>query len=134
MQHGENHSNAKLKETDVIEIRTSYNNRESKRNVFKRYEGIIGKSGFHKIWNGYTWTNIMMEVYTDENKLFHKNNTGSSGENNPRALLNEKDVKLIRKLYLEGESLKDISNLFKDKVKYQTIYEVAHNISWKHVV
>ena len=60
------------------------------------YKDKIGPSGFKKIWQGITWSNIMPEVYTPENKAFHAKNTGQKGSTNGRALLTEKDVYEIR--------------------------------------
>ena len=49
-------------------------------------------------------SDIMPEVYTLENKEFHKNNTGLKGEKNGRALLSEQDVYNIRMRKKNGES------------------------------
>ena len=60
----EKHHNAKLTIIEVEDIRTRYNNLESKKDVYDDYSHIINKQGFHKVWNGYTWKSIMPEVYT----------------------------------------------------------------------
>jgi hypothetical protein len=73
----ESHPSHKLTKQDVINIRTRYNNQERKNEVYEDYKNLIGESGFHKIWNGDTWKNIMPEVYTTENKNFHKHNTSN---------------------------------------------------------
>lgn len=46
----------------------------------------------------------MMEVYTFENKEFHRHNTGQVGSQNGRALLTEQQVSTIRKRILQGEN------------------------------
>lgn len=74
---GENHPRALLTEKDVWMIREMYNNKESRRNVYKMFqESGITKRGFKKIWDGENWPTIHMDVYTLENKKWHKENTG----------------------------------------------------------
>lgn len=73
----ESHPSHKLTKQDVINIRIRYNNQERKNEVYEDYKNLIGESGFHKIWNGDTWKNIMPEVYTIANKNFHKHNTSN---------------------------------------------------------
>lgn len=46
----------------------------------------------------------MMDVYTEENKNFHKRNTGQTGIENGRSVVNEKDVLNIRIRKKNGES------------------------------
>jgi len=74
---GENHPNSKLSEKDVFDIRTRYANHERKREVFVFYKFKINQTGFDKVWKGNTWPDVLMEVYTDENKFFHKYNTAN---------------------------------------------------------
>ena len=74
-QKGERHGRAKLTIYDVIEIRERYAEHESKRSVYFDYMNKISERGFHKIWNGYTWKDVHMDVYTDENKRCHKYDT-----------------------------------------------------------
>ncbi|MBR4984030.1 MAG: hypothetical protein IKY94_15975 [Lachnospiraceae bacterium] len=45
----------------------------------------------------------MPEVYTEENKNFHKNNTGNTGSSNGRSKLTEEDVRNIRLRKKNGE-------------------------------
>lgn len=45
----------------------------------------------------------MPEVYTEENKNFHKNNTGNAGSSNGRSKLTEEDVRNIRLRKKNGE-------------------------------
>lgn len=49
MQIGETHSNAKLTEKDVIDIRTRYNNHERCKEVYLLFKDKIEFNGFHKI-------------------------------------------------------------------------------------
>lgn len=132
---GELHPNHKLTEEDVRDIRTRYANHERKKDVEALYKNRIGPSGFRKIWQGVTWSNIMPEVYTPENKEFHKHNTGNSGSSNGRALLSEEDVYQIRLRKKNGESCEEV---YKDFVHtgilLSSFYNTWNNMNWKHVV
>lgn len=105
---GENHNNHKLTEQDVIDIRNRYNNHERCKEVEKLYQDKIGHSGFSKIWKGETWTHIMMEVYTPENKDFHLHNTAQKGQENGRAKVSAEDVYKIRLRKKNGEKRADV--------------------------
>ena len=71
-QKGDKHPNHKLTEKQVYEIRERYNNHEYSYEVYEDYKEIVSESGFRKVWNGYTWPEVHMDVYTEENKEFHK--------------------------------------------------------------
>lgn len=131
----ENHPNHKLTQEDIIDIRTRYANKERKKDVQKIYEHKIGTSGFNKIWTGTTWSKIMPEVYTEENKNFHKYNTGQKGSENGRALLNEQQVYEIRKRKKLGENWQDVYSDYEftgiTKAAFQYTWE---GYNWKHIV
>lgn len=105
---GDSHPGHKLTANDVIDIRTRYDNLERRKEVYKLYKDRIGESGFGKIWKGETWTSIMMNVYSPENKLYHLHDTANKGSSNGRARLTEEDVKQIRQRRKNGEQLKDV--------------------------
>lgn len=131
---GEEHDNHKLTEADVIDIRTRYNNHERKYEVEELYKDKIGHSGFHKIWNGETWAYIMPEVYTEENKKFHRNNTGQKGSKNGRALLSEDDVRTIRSRKRNGEKIRDVYEDYKHTgITLGSFRDVWNYHNWKHV-
>lgn len=129
----ENHGKSKLTNNDIIEIRQRYNNLESKRNVYDDFKEKINLTGFHKIWNGYTWKEILPEVYTEENKKFHKYNTGSPGEKNSRTKLTNEDVKYIRSKKSKGFSKKEIFKEFSNKITYGSFGNLWYGYNWKHI-
>lgn len=131
---GENHWKSELSEEDVVDIRERYNNHESKRNVYIDYKNKIGLYGFSKVWNGYTWKKIIMEVYTPENKKYHKFNTGSSGETNSRTKLTNDQVIDIRKRKNNNEKSKDVYNDFKDYLTYESFLNIWYNCNWKNIL
>lgn len=76
---GEDHPRSILTEQDVWFIRECYKNHIPRREVFKSVQSKgISERGFLKIWNCENWSNIHTDVYTEENKLWHKNNVGHS--------------------------------------------------------
>ena len=131
----EKHPNHKMTKEDVIDIRTRYANLERRKDVEELYKDKIGPSGFKKIWQGITWSNIMPEVYTEENKEFHRKNTGQKGGQNGRSLLTDSDVYEIRLRKKKGE---DWQSVYPD-YQYRGISKAGflfmwqgHN--WKHIV
>lgn len=131
----ENHPNHKLTRQDVIDIRTRYGNLERKMSVKEDYKDKIGPSGFSKIWKGETWSDIMPEVYTEENKEFHKNDTGLKGSKNGRALLTEQDVYNIRLRKKQGENWEKVYEDYRHTgIKKSSFHLTWDNRNWKHVI
>lgn len=129
------HPNHKLSMQDIIDIRTSYANHERKCFVEERYKDKIGPSGFAKVWNGFTWSDVMPEVFTEENRAFHRNNTGCKGSMNGRALVTEEDVIAIRKRRNAGEDSKEVYKDYKyTGIKREAFMEIWRDKKWKHVL
>lgn len=131
---GEKHPNHKLTEEDIKNIRNYYKCKARKKDVYSLYENRIGKSGFSKIWNGITWKNIMPEVYTTENKIFHKSNTANKGSQNGRSKLNEKDVYNIRLRKKKGEALSEVYKDYSNKITYKSFANVWSYQNWKNII
>ena len=131
---GDNHPNHKLTEEDIIDIRNRYNNRERCEDVYQLYEDKIKRTGFNKIWKGETWKTVKMEVYTDENKYFHKHNTGNVGTKNGRSRLTEEDVYNIRLKRKEGLKMKDVYQQYNDKVTLGSFKNVWYGYNWKNII
>ena len=131
----EKHPNHKLDAADVRDIRTRYANHERRHQVEKLYENLIGHSGFVKIWQGVTWSDIMPEVYTEENKAFHKSNCGCSGSKNGRAILNEEQVKEIRERRKRGEDWQAVyeADYRKTGIKKSSFHNVWLGCEWKTI-
>ena len=131
---GDNHPRHKLTKEDVINIRTRYNNRERRKEVFQDYCHRIGESGFSKIWKGETWKNVMPEVYTLENKEFHKHNTGNSGSENGRSRLCEEDVYDIRLRRKNGENIQEVYKDYSHLLTYGSFVNVWSYQNWKNII
>lgn len=115
---GETNGNHKITLEQVIEIRTAYANHIPFREVCDKYLNQISKSGLRKIWQFQTWKNIMPEVYSEENRLWHKtyakkheNRNKQLGENNQKRACSEEEIKKIRELRESGLSYNKISQL-----------------------
>ena len=76
---GEDHGMAILTYDQVWEIREAYRQHIKRSDVFKRFQftGITFR-GFLKVWNCETWDNVHTDVYTPENKEWHKKQVGHS--------------------------------------------------------
>ena len=76
---GEEHPRAILTEQQVWTIRELYGQRINRSKVFELFKDVgITKRGFLKVWNCETWPNIHNDVYTLENRAWHKKQVGHS--------------------------------------------------------
>lgn len=63
----------------VWQIRDLYGKRIKRSDVFKIFKDTgISERGFLKVWNCETWTDIHTDVYTPENRAWHKQQIGHS--------------------------------------------------------
>ena len=119
---GSHNPNAKLTEEDVKKIRIAYNNHKRQKDVYEEYKDLITFQTFQGIWQGRSWSHIMPEVFTEENKKYYKTEQ-SKGEQGSSAKFTNEEVINIRKRYVD-ESAKDIYNDYKDKVSYRTFQQI----------
>lgn len=132
-QKGENHPKTKLTNEDVWDIREAYNAHKDQKEEYLKYADRIGPSGFKKIWNGYTWQEIHMDVYTKENKEYFLYKRNSHSENNSHAKLTENDVRNIRLRKKNGESCREV---YKDYqiLTFESFRSVWYYCNWKHII
>lgn len=125
-KEGESHPLHKLTEQQVYYIREQYKNHRIKDDVWEEFKGRIGPSGFHKIWNGDTWKNVHMDVYTPENVSFHTTvrNSHPGKGNGKRLTINQ--IKDIRKRILT-EPRDKIYEDYKDFVGSKQIFTKVCN-------
>lgn len=76
----------------------------------------------------------MPEVYTSENKAFHKHNTSNSGSRNGRSKLNENDVRIIRLRRKNKEKLLDVYQDYCDKITYGSFTNIWTYQNWKNII
>lgn len=129
----DNHPGHKLTKQDVIDIRIRYSNLERRKEVYLLYNQRIGESGFSKIWKGETWKDIMLEVYTEENKKYHLHDTGNIGSQNGRSRVTEGDVRNIRLRRKNGEQLKMVYEDYKDKLTKGSFTNIWSYQNWKNI-
>ena len=93
---GSNNGRAKLNEEDIIKIRTAYANHERQKDVYENFKDKVSWSAFQSAWQGRSWSHIMPEVFTEENKKKHSH-LKSSGSKNSQAKVSKEDVIQMRK-------------------------------------
>lgn len=130
---GELHPKTKLTNEDVYKIREFYNQHYDQKDIFQQYKHLIGESGFRKIWNGYTWKEVHMDVYTEENKKYYLYKRNSHSENNSHAKLTEQDVINIRTRKKNGESFNNVQKDYPQLTK-KSLYNVWQGYNWKQVI
>lgn len=131
-KNGEDNHNAILTNKEVYEIREDYKNGVKKKDCYQKYLNKMHWGGFTDVWNGRTYKDVHMDVYTDENKNFQKTNVDKSGVDNPRAKLNEQQVKEIRLLYDNGMSISNLCKMF--SIGKTAMRGVCKRESYKEVV
>lgn len=119
---GENNPNRKVTEDDVKIIRQSYAEHKKQKDVYEQFKDKITFSYFQNLWQGRSWSHIMPEVFTKENKNYYiyQNSNGSNGAS---AKFTDDEVINIRKRYV-NESAKKIYEDYKDKVSFQSFQQI----------
>ena len=128
---GSNNPKAKLTEEDVINIRLAYANHKKQKEVYEDYKSIISFGYFQNLWQGKSWSHIMPEVFTEENKQYYiyQNSLGSNGAS---SAFTEEEVIIIRQRYV-NESAKEIYKDYSDRVSYQTFQAMLWGRSYKNL-
>lgn len=119
---GESNSNVKLTEDEVYYIRECYNNHMKKYDVYEKFKDKISKYYFSNLWEGYSWNNIHMDVYTESNINYYKRET-SIGQNSTKSVFTDEEVVELRKRYV-NESAREIYESVKDRCELQTLQMV----------
>ena len=133
---GEANPNATLKEEDVVLIRKIYNSKTSKKKIDIYNELFINKCSlraFEKVWNGETWTHIMPEVFTEENKNYYNTIAKSSkGETNPNAIFTDEEVLILRERYVK-ETTSEILKDYEGVISYSGLERILIGGSYSHL-
>lgn len=139
IMYGENNPNSILTDKEVYDIRERYNNKELKRNVYELYKDKMTFNGFNCIWCGTTRKTIHMDVYTEENKYFHRRENVYKKDLFQNSNFTEEDVRRIRDLRQSGycpleayEQYKWINkNTFNDIWYMRTFPHIKSNLEKK---
>ena len=130
---GDFYGNPKLNVEDVKYIRQAYANKESRKEVYKLFKDKITYPGFCHVWDGSRWTEIMPEVFSEENKKYHKNSAlFKKGESHPNALLTDEEVIKIRTRYIE-ETASKIWEDYKDKYTLGSFKQILTGVKYSHL-
>lgn len=123
----------KLTKEDVEHIRIAYNLHEEKESVYNLYADKISKAGFSHIWDGSRWKDIMPEVYTEENKAFHREKgRWKKGQNHPSSKLTDEEVLKIRNRYV-NETCREIWEDYKDKYTLGSLKQILTGVKYSHL-
>lgn len=109
---GEGNGRAKLTEEDVIIIRQAYNNHKTQKETYEQFKDKVTFSQFQGVWQGRSWSHIMPEVFTQENKDFY---TYQRQKENTSLTLDE--VLEYRKYYVNHTYKEVYQKLCEDKGK-----------------
>lgn len=108
---GEGNGRARLTEDDVRYIRTCYAQHKSQKDIYEQYfKNKITKSQFQGIWQGRSWSSIMPEVYTEENKQYYR-----SEKDKTKTLLSKEEILIYRKYYMDHTRNEVFAKLIEDK-------------------
>ena len=99
-KNGSENQNAVLSESDVFEIREDYGNHIPIEIAYKKVSDKISENGFKSIWYGSTWKEIHMDVYSNENREWHRSHNLSNRNHVHKVSI--EDVKGIRELRSKG--------------------------------
>ena len=124
---GEKHSQAKLTQKDVNEIKDLLKNTKiSLGEISKKYNNI-SKSNLSMINQGKIWK--------DENTNYpiRKTEYGNQGEKNPRAKFTEEQVLEIRQKYSKGARLKELQEEYSVYASKSAVKAIVYGESYKYL-
>lgn len=128
---GENNGRTSLTNEDVAYIRECYDAHLRRKDVYKQFSDKISFDGFASIWDGSTWKDIKMDVYTPENRDFYKYHA-TDGSNSEMALFTSEEVMSMRKRYVNEEA-RSIYQDYKDRCVYGTIQNILCGRAYKNL-
>ena len=134
---GERNGKAKITKKDVINIREEYNKHFLKRDVYKKYQDRISKSGFHKIWNWETWKTVLPEYHSEENIYWHSHQgKGLSSEQASlnAGKINKETVYAIRELFKNGFSNRDIIEILNLPILEEEVRKIVNKERFKNII
>lgn len=123
---GEQNSNASLTEDEVKQIRQDYANHLTQTEAYQKVSDKVTFTTFQAIWQGKTWTHIMPEVFTPENKAYYRKG-GTSTD-----IFSEEDVVNYRTLYMTktADEIYDIDPVAATKVTIQSFKKMLSGLTY----
>ena len=132
--YGEQSPGAVFTNAEVLDIRKRRFFGERKKDVYQDYKKY-NFSTFEHIWLGRGYPQIGTEYLIETNSKTRQeySSKANSGENNNKAKLTEKDVKMIRKRFDNGESPISIQKDY-NCVNVNSIRRVCKRETWKNIL
>lgn len=129
---GEKSVRAIFTNQEVLEIRKlRAEMKYTKIEIYKKYKDKISESGFHKIWNYETYTDVAPELNTFKITEFYRYNK-PKGVNSPTGKFTEEQIADIRnKYFVEVISIKDICEIY--KVNKSTIERIVSGKTYSNL-
>lgn len=128
----ETNGRACVTEEDVIKIRTKFAEGISKRECYKLVQDKITYYGFTGIWSGKTWSDIMPDVYTQEN-IERNAKIGYSVDQTKHRTLDSKEVLDIRQRKQLGESRIQVYQDYQGKISSSSFDGIWYNRTYREI-
>lgn len=125
---GENNGRAKLTIEDVKNIRQAYVTHKKQKEIYEKFKDKISFNYFQNVWAGKSWSHIMPEVFTKENKHYYIYENSKNG-NGFNSQFSDEEIVHIRQRYV-NESAKQIYNDYKDRIKFQSFQAILWGRSY----
>lgn len=122
---GEANPKAKLNAVDVYYIRESYKNHINKYIVYNAYKHLVTYYYFSNVWEGISWPDIHMDVYTPENKSYYMAEANKSR-------VSDEEVLEMRQKYVT----KDVQEVYDDycsKYAYPVVLKILQGKTYRHL-
>lgn len=124
---GENNGRSKLTEEDVKEIRLAYAMHKRQKEIYQQFSDKISFNSFQNVWQGRSWSHIMPEVFTEENRHYY---IYDNSKQSPSCRFTADEVIAIRQRYV-NEDAKTIYADYKDKISFQGLQEILWGRRYK---
>lgn len=128
---GEKNPKSILTEQDVYSIREDYKNHVNINDAYSKYSGKITIHGFKSVWNGNSWKSIHMDVYTPENREWHRINFDRI--TNHSRVVSDDDIRKIRDIRNTTSLPRaEILKMF-PKININTFNDIWYDRTFKHI-
>lgn len=128
---GEKNSQSKMTTKMVYDIREDYLHGLLKSQSYVKYKDIISINTFADIWNGKTWRDIHMDVYTKETKYMHIHQNHNPHTHS--SVLTEEDIQFIRDCKNQGMGKQQVIRKFYPLINYNTFSDAWCEKTFKNI-
>lgn len=85
----------------------------TKSEIYEQYKDRISESGFHKIWNYDTYTEVAQELNTKELSDFYKHSRLSGSKNKSNIFSREQVIEIRNKYYIDARTTYELADEYK---------------------